>query len=155
MFDRRTAMLGAAGLAVLGATRVGAQGRSHTVQMITRSSDSGGMAMEFSPRLLRVASGDSVTFVPSHPGHNCLSTPGMIPAGAQAWRGQIGQPVTVTFTEPGYYGYHCLPHRSLGMVGLVIVDGGGRDTNLQSARSIQHPGKAKAAWEEIWAEALG
>ena len=155
MFDRRTAMLGAAGLAVLGATRTAAQGHSHTVEMITGDTGNGGMNMMFSPRILRIASGDSVTFVPSNPGHNCLSTPGMIPTGAQAWRGQIGQPVTVTFTEPGYYGYHCLPHRSLGMVGLVIVDGGGRDTNLQSARSVPHPGKAKAAWEEIWAEALG
>jgi pseudoazurin len=79
----------------------------------------------------------------------------MIPSGAQAWRGQIGQPVTVTFSQPGYYGYHCLPHRGLGMVGLVIVEGAGRDANLQSARSVTHPGEAKAVWEAIWAEALG
>lgn len=155
MFDRRTTILGAAGLALLGATRVGAKGRSHTVRMITRSADSGGMTMEFSPRLLRVESGDSVTFVPTNPGHNFVSTPGMIPSGAQAWRGQIGQPVTVNFTQPGYYGYHCLPHRGLGMVGLVIVEGAGRDANLQSARAVTHPGKAKAAWETIWTEALG
>lgn len=113
------------------------------------------MTMEFSPRLLRVASGDSVTVVPTNPGHNCVSTPGMIPLGAQAWRGQIGQPVTVTFGQPGYYGYHCLPHRGLGMVGLVIVEVAGRDTNLQSARSVIHPGTAKAVWEAIWSEAPG
>lgn len=111
--------------------------------------------MMFSPRILRMAKGDTVTFKSSKPTHSCISTPGMIPEGAQGWRGQIGKPVSVKFAKPGYYSYHCLPHRSLGIVGLVIVEGEGRDANLDAAKSLRQIGKAKEAWQETWSEALG
>lgn len=146
MFDRRKAMLGAGAIAMLAATRVNAHATSHLVEM--RGKPGGDMA--FAPRVVRIAPGDSVTFRPAGPAHSCQSTPGMIPPGAKSWRGGIGKPITVTFDQPGYYGYHCLPHRGLGMVGLVIVEGEGRDDNLAAAKSVVHPGKAAAAWEAIW-----
>lgn len=99
-----------------------------------------------------LASGDKVTFKPSQPTHSCLSTPGMIPDGAEGWRGQIGKSVSVTFAKPGYYGYHCLPHRSLGMVGLVIVEGEGHDANVAAVKTVKQPGKAARVREDIWRE---
>ncbi|QIQ86361.1 plastocyanin/azurin family copper-binding protein [Erythrobacter sp.] len=150
MLDRRTILLGAGATALLAAGRVAAQATSHVVEM----TGSPGGDMAFSPRVLRVAPGDSVTFRPVGGPHNCQSTPGMIPQGANSWRGRIGQPVTVTFGRPGYYGYHCLPHRGLGMVGLVIVEGEGRDANLEAARAVSHPGKAAGVWAEIWDEVV-
>jgi pseudoazurin len=151
MIERRQAILGAGAAALLAAVPALAKPRSHVVRM----TGSPGGAMAFSPRILRVAAGDSVTFAPDAPGHNSQSTPGMIPEGATGWRGGIGKPLTVTFDVPGHYGYHCLPHRSLGMVGLVIVEGPGAADNLEAARAVTHPGKAQAAWDAIWAEALG
>ena len=147
MLNRRTALLSA--------SRGAAQSRSHIVEMLTDDPAGSGRRMFFSPRVLRVAIGDTVTFNPTQPTHSCISTPGMIPDGAKSWRGQIGKPISVTFTVPGYYGYHCMPHRNLGMVGLVIVEGDGRDANLQAAKDVPQIGKAKQAWETIWTEAQG
>ena len=42
----------------------------------------------------------------------------------------IGQSATFTFTEAGLYGYHCIPHRDMGMTGSVVVDAGGADSAL-------------------------
>lgn len=148
MLDRRTILFGAGATALLAASRIAAQATTHVVEM----TGSPGGEMAFSPRILRVARGDSVTFRPVSGPHSCQSTPGMIPQGAKSWRSRIGAPVTVTFERAGYYGYHCLPHRSLGMVGLVIVEGEGRDANLEAARAVRHPGKAVGAWERIWEE---
>lgn len=122
--------------------------------MYNRDPAGSGASMVFTPRILRVAVGDTVTFAPKEGAHNCQSTPGMIPEGAKSWRGQIGQPVSVTFTKPGYYGYHCMPHRSMGMVGLVIVEGPGRDDNLAAAKAVNQPGMAKSVWKEIWSQAV-
>ena len=33
----------------------------------------------------------------------------------------MNQDVTVKFTAPGLYGYKCLPHFGMGMVGLIQV----------------------------------
>ena len=151
MFDRRAAIVGAGATTLLAATRISAQSGSHTVEMLTEDPATG-ERMVFSPRLLRIVLGDTVTFRPSQPTHSCLSTPGMIPDGGEGWRGQIGKSVSVTFAKPGYYGYHCLPHRSLGMVGLVIVEGEGHDANVAAAKAVKQPGKAARIWEDIWRE---
>ncbi|MFW5633938.1 MAG: plastocyanin/azurin family copper-binding protein [Erythrobacter sp.] len=149
MLDRRAAILGTVAMLALQGSRALAEPGRHIVEMTGHP----GGEMAFAPRILRVAAGDVVTFRPAAPSHSCVSTPGMLPAGAESWRGGIGKSVTLTFSKPGFYGVHCLPHRSLGMVGLVIVDGPGRDANLAEAKAVKHPGKAAAAWQEIWREA--
>jgi pseudoazurin len=45
----------------------------------------------------------------------------MTPAGAPPFKGAIDQALVVKFTRPGLYGYKCLPHLGLGMVGLIQV----------------------------------
>lgn len=40
----------------------------------------------------------------------------------------VGQSATFTFTSAGTFGYHCIPHRSMGMTGTVQVDAGGADS---------------------------
>jgi plastocyanin len=42
----------------------------------------------------------------------------------------IGQSAQLTFTNAGTFGYHCITHRSLGMVGTVQVDASGADSAL-------------------------
>lgn len=155
MFSRRTAIMGAAATAILTALPARAAGKTHRVGMYASDPEGKGRSMFFSPRVLRVRAGDTVTFTPETGAHNCEATPGMIPDGAKSWRGQIGKPVSVTFDKPGYYGYHCMPHRSMGMVGLIIVEGAGRDGNLAAAKAVSQPGKAKGVWQEIWAEVAG
>ena len=78
-------------------------------------------AMSFSPAFVKVAPGDEVVFVAQDKAHNAQSIPGLSPAGSAAFKGAMNQDVTVKFTTPGLYGYECLPHFSMGMVGMVQV----------------------------------
>lgn len=154
MLTRRTAILSTIATGAIAAFPARAlQQKSHLVEMYASDPTDAGRSMFFTPRILRVAAGHTVTFASKNGAHNCQSTPGMIPEGAESWRGKIGEPVSVTFLEPGYYGYHCMPHRSMGMVGLVIVEGPGREHNLSAAKAVRQPGKAKAVWDRIWTEA--
>src|SRR5262245_7812323 len=41
---------------------------------------------------------------------------------------RLGQSATFTFPTAGTFGYHCIPHRSMGMTGTVQVDGTGADS---------------------------
>ena len=73
----------------------------------------------FSPSYLLIQPGDTVTFQPADQGHNSESV--FMPAGATAWKSDISQPVTVSFTKPGVYIYQCTPHNLFGMVGVIVV----------------------------------
>jgi plastocyanin len=42
----------------------------------------------------------------------------------------IGQSASLTFANAGITGYHCIPHRAMGMVGEVLVDAQGADSAL-------------------------
>ena len=115
----------------------------HVVRMLNKGQ--AGM-MVFEPALVNVAPGDTVTFVPSDKSHNAESIAGMIPAGAQPFKGKMNQPLKVTFTKPGVYGYKCLPHYGMGMVGVVVVGNAG---NLATAQKVSHPGKAKQVFTSL------
>lgn len=122
-----------------------------TVRMYSQHPDDPKQQMVFLPRVVRVPAGATVRFEPASPGHNVVTTPGMLPAGAKPFSGPFSKPFDVAFERPGHYGYHCLAHRSMGMVGLVIVEGEGRDANLKAAKAVQHSGQAQKVWTEIWA----
>lgn len=109
--------------------------------------------MVFYPLITVVQPGESVLFKRVDGGHDSASIDGMIPEGAEPWRGKIGQDITVTFTRPGFYGYVCSPHATMGMVGLIVVEGPGKLDNLDAARAVQHRGRANRIWGEIWAQA--
>jgi len=127
---------------VLGAAALAAASPSfaanHTVRMLNRGAAG---AMVFEPALVRVAPGDTVTFVPSNPSHNAESIAGMTPTGAQPFRGAMNRPTTVRFDRAGVYGYKCMPHYGMGMVGVVVVGNGA--ANLPAARQVSHPGRAR------------
>lgn len=42
----------------------------------------------------------------------------------------IGQSASQTFAGAGTFGYHCIPHRAMGMIGTVQVDASGTDSAL-------------------------
>lgn len=120
-------------------------GPAKTVKMLNKGS--AGM-MVFEPALVRVKPGESVTFTPTDMGHDAESIPGMIPAGAQPFKGAMNKPITVTFTKPGVYGFKCTPHLGMGMVGVVVV---GSPTNLAQAKTVSLPGKAKSVMSGLLA----
>ena len=139
-----TLFIGAAAAIALASPAAAAD---HVVKMLNKGK--AGM-MVFEPALVKVAPGDTVTFVPVDKVHNAESIAGMIPGGAVAFKGKMSQPLKVTFTKPGLYGYKCLPHYGMGMVGVVIVGNAG--SNLVAAQKVSHPGKAKQTFAGLFSQ---
>lgn len=132
-----------AGAAMVAAMASPAAAKDHQVKMLNKGARG---AMVFSPDVVKIAPGDTVTFVASDKGHNAEIISGMIPAGAAPFKGKMNQNFTVKFTKPGVYGYKCLPHYGMGMVGAVIV---GSASNAAKAKAVSHPGKAKQVFAQI------
>lgn len=103
--------------------------------------------MVFEPAYVEIQPGDTVKFLATDKGHNAESIHGMLPDGATPFIGKTGEDVTVTFDKPGLYGIRCKPHYGMGMVGVVVV---GKPVNLDQAKSVNHPGKAKAAFAALF-----
>ena len=120
------------------------------VKMLTRGA--AGM-MVFEPAVVHIQPGDSVRFVPADPGHNAESLPGMIPKGAEPFKGGIGKEIAVTFTVEGVYGYNCMPHYGMGMVGLVVV--GDAAANAEAAQAVKQRGRAAQRFGDLFTEIGG
>ena len=110
------------------------------VRMLNKGPD--GQLMVFVPAKLTIAPGDSVKFIATDKGHNAEAIAGMLPAGAQTFKGAINQEIEVRFTQAGLYGYKCLPHLGMGMVGVIQV---GNDSNRAAlqAQAAKLPGLGK------------
>lgn len=141
-------ILAALPLAVLLAGPTAVLAADHQVLMLNK--DSEGRVMQFEPAFLKVAPGDTVTFVPQDKGHNSESIADKIPEGAEAWKGKLSEEITVTLTTEGFYAYKCAPHLAMGMVGLIQVGEGAVPD--AAALTEKLPGKAKTRMEELIAE---
>jgi pseudoazurin len=126
----------------------GAHAAEHEVQMLNKGPE--GQPMEFDPAFLKIEPGDTVKFVATDRGHNAETILEMIPEGAETWKGKINEEITVTFNEEGIYGYKCMPHFAMGMVGIIQV--GDDVSNLNSAETAKLPGRAKARMAELIAQ---
>lgn len=116
------------------------------VLMLNKGTD--GKTMGFSPSFLHVEPGDTVTFIPIDKGHNAETILDMIPADAETWKGKTNEEFTVTLTVPGLYGFKCMPHFTMGMVGLIQV--GDDIHNLNDLMNVRLPGKAQARMMELF-----
>ena len=103
--------------------------------------------MVFEPALVKIEPGDTVKFVAANKGHNVESIKTMIPADAAPFAGKMNEDATVSFDKPGVYGVKCLPHYAMGMVALIVV---GTPSNLDEARAVTHPGKAKQVFATLF-----
>ena len=123
-----------------------ANAADHQVQMLNKSANG---VMVFEPNYIEAAPGDTVTFVPTDKGHDAASIDGMIPEGAQPFKGEISKPVTVTVDKEGVYGVKCVPHYGMGMVALIVV---AKPVNLEQTKAIKQTGKAKKVFAELLAQ---
>ncbi|WP_415926760.1 pseudoazurin [Devosia rhizosphaerae] len=118
----------------------------HEVLMLNK--DSEGRPMQFEPAFLKIAPGDTVTFIATDKGHNAETILDMIPEGAETWKGKINEEITVTFDQEGFYAYKCQPHFGLGMVGLIQV--GENPPQIDTAEIAKlPPPKAKERMAEL------
>lgn len=120
-----------------------AQAETFHVKMLNRNSTG---PMVYEPEFLKVKPGDTVKFLATTNGHNAASIDGMLPAGAQPFKGKINEEIEVTFTESGLYGVKCLPHYAMGMVMLIQV-GDADPTRMQVPDAV--PVRAKKRFAEI------
>ena len=111
-------------------------GANYQVTMNDR--DSAGNRLAFEKEILSISSGDSVTWLPVDKGHNIemVASPNNLKFSSSA-----GEEVTLKFEDPGIYYYRCSPHKSAGMIGLIIVDN--NYSNIEQIKSSNAPGRAK------------
>ncbi len=115
----------------------------HEVKMLNRGASG---AMVYEPDYLAIAPGDTVKFIATQPSHNAASLPGLLPEGAEPFKGRINEEVEVKFDVPGFYGIQCIPHLAMGMVMLIQV-GEAPLSEVQIPASL--PARAKQRFEQI------
>ena len=110
--------------------------------------------MVFSTEILRINSGDTVFWKATDKGHNVqfISKNG-VPEGVEKFKSKIGKDAEFTFTIPGIYAYWCTPHKTMGMIGFVIVDSD--LSNLDSIKKVKFLGKSKKIAQTLIAEIEG
>ncbi len=121
---------------------------THIVEMRNADAADSNQLNVFTPPILRVAKGDTVKFIVADKAHNSASKKGMIPEGATPWNGAIDEEIEVTLDVEGTYGYVCLPHYEMGMVGLILV--GDYSSNYKQAKKVRHLGKAKKVFRQLF-----
>ena len=122
-----------------------------TVEMLDKL---GNRSMVFNQEIVRINSGDTVFWKATDKGHNVqfISKNG-VPEGVEKFKSKVGKDTEYTFTIPGIYAYWCLPHKTMGMIGFIIV---GEDlSNLNSIKKVKFLGKSKKIAAALLAEIEG
>ena len=122
-----------------------------TVEMLNKLDK---RTMVFSQEIVRINPGDTVYWKSTDPGHNVqfISKNG-VPDGVEKFKSKVSKDTEFTFTIPGIYAYWCVPHKTLGMIGFVIV---GEDlSNLEAIKKVKFIGKSKKIAKKLIAEIEG
>ena len=110
--------------------------------------------MVFSQEISRINIGDTIFWKATNPGHNVefISKNG-VPDGVEKFKSKVGKDTEFTFTIPGIYADWCVPHKTLGMIGFVIV--WDDLSNRYSIKKVKCIGKAKTIAKGLIAEIEG
>lgn len=107
------------GLALAALLGSAAFAETFEVKMLNKGDD--GEIMVFEPALLQIAPGDTVKFIATDKGHNAEAIVGMIPDGAETFKGRINEEIEITLDAEGLYAVKCAPHFAMGMVMTIAV----------------------------------
>ena len=109
------------------------------IEMLNKRDD--GQKMVYGTDIARVEVGTTVTWIPTSKGHNVEFI-----AGPDGWdapkKSKNGKEVSITFDQPGVYLYQCTPHKTMGMIALVVVGDGNNDV---SGAKVKGKSKQKLA----------
>ena len=122
-----------------------------TIEMMDKL---GKRSMVFSQEIVRINPGDTVFWKATDKGHNVqfISKNG-VPEGIEKFKSKINKDTEYTFTTPGIYAYWCVPHKTMGMIGFVIV--GDDLSNLDLIKKVKFIGKSKKIAKALIAEIEG
>ena len=112
------------------------------VEMLNRL---GKESMVYSQSVVNIQSGDTVKWLATTKGHNVQFL--SVPEGVGAFRSKLNVDTEYTFTVPGIYLYQCTPHKNMGMIAIVVVDG--NKDNLNVITSARVAGKSKKRLAKI------
>ena len=136
-------------VAVMVALTTSAYAEDTTVEMLNKRDD--GAKMVYSEDITRIDVGDTITWVPTSKGHNVEFI-----AGPDGWKApkksKLNKEVEMTFDTPGVYLYQCSPHKSMGMIAIVVV--GEADPKLVKDRlkGVKVKGKSKKKLKALLAD---
>ena len=118
-----------------------------TVDMLNKRED--GAKMVYSQDIVKVKAGDSVTWLPATKGHNVEFI--SVPKGVnKIKKSKFNKKVSYKFETPGIYLYQCTPHKAMGMIGLVVVDG--NVSNKDKIAKAKVLGKSKKKLKKLLGE---
>lgn len=112
------------------------------VEMLNRL---GKESMVYSQSVVNIQSGDTVKWLATTKGHNVQFL--SVPEGVGTFRSKLNVDTEYTFTVPGIYLYQCTPHKNMGMIAVVVVDG--NKDNLNAITSARVAGKSKQRLAKI------
>jgi pseudoazurin len=120
-----------------------------TVKMLNKFE---GEIMVFSKKLVKINVGDTVFWKATDKGHNVEFIKGAVPEGVEKFKSPFNKDVEYKFTIPGIYAYWCTPHKSMGMIGFVVV--GDDISNKDSILKTRFYGSSKIIAKKIIKEIL-
>ena len=109
-----------------------------TIEMLNKQ---GKESMVYSQKIVNINVGDTVFWKATTKGHNVQFMKGGVPEGVEKFKSKMNKDTEYTFTVPGIYAYWCTPHKSMGMIGFVVV--GGDKSNIEAIKSLKFFGKSK------------
>ena len=110
-----------------------------TIEMLNKK---GKERMLFSEKIARINVGDTIFWTAKSKGHNVeFIMKNGVPEGVEKFKSKLNKDTKYKFTVPGIYAYWCTPHKSMGMIGFVIVDE--NKENLPTIKKVKFFGKSK------------
>ena len=115
-----------------------------TIEMLNKL---GKESMVYSKKVVKVDIGDTVYWKSTNPGHNVEFIKGGVPKGVEKFKTKFSKDAQYTFKVPGIYAYWCTPHKSMGMIGFIVV--GNDKSNLEAIKKIKYYSKSKKIAPEL------
>ena len=104
----------------------------------------------YSIEVVHIDVGDKVEWVPKSNGHNVEFI-----AGPDGWKApkksKLSKEYTYTFDTPGVYLYQCSPHKTMGMIAIVIV-GELTQEGVDAIKGAKVKGKSKKKLKALLAD---
>ncbi|MEM1342233.1 MAG: plastocyanin/azurin family copper-binding protein [Pseudomonadota bacterium] len=154
---RNSLALGTVAGVLLGVGLAAAERAQLTIDQITDFSASSASGMfRFAPDMIRIAPGETVTFLNSRGSHTVKTQKGFWPEGVDPVDIAGQTRADVVFDQPGLYGVTCARHGKYGMVMLVAVgDVAPTDEDIARVASLPAGDRAKAGYLRLLEDLRG
>ena len=98
--------------------------------------------MIYSQKIVSIKVGETVTWKATNKGHNVqFIMKNGVPDGVKKFKSKLNKDTSYQFQIPGIYAYWCTPHKSMGMIGFIVV--GGSVANIERIKKVKFSGKSK------------